>query len=35
VLRARDGWFVAGAVLVVTLAVGLSVGTGAWHPVLS
>jgi energy-coupling factor transport system permease protein len=35
VLRARDGWFVAGAVLVVALAVALSVGTGAWHPVFS
>jgi energy-coupling factor transport system permease protein len=35
VLRPLDGWFVAGAVLVVTLAVALSVGTGAWHPVFS
>ena len=35
VLRPLDGWFVAAALLVVTLAVALSVGTGAWHPVLS
>ena len=35
VLRPLDGWFVAGAVLLVTAAVALSVGTGSWHPVLS
>jgi energy-coupling factor transport system permease protein len=35
VLRPLDGWFVAGAVLVVTGAVALSVGTAAWHPVFA
>jgi energy-coupling factor transport system permease protein len=35
VLRAGDGCFVAGTVLVVAAAVALSVSTGAWHPVLS
>ncbi|MGY1640264.1 energy-coupling factor transporter transmembrane component T family protein [Geodermatophilus sp. SYSU D00703] len=35
VLRARDGWFVAGTVAVCALAVALSLATGAWDPVLS
>jgi energy-coupling factor transport system permease protein len=35
VLRPLDTWFVAGAVLLVALAVTLSVRTGAWHPVFS
>lgn len=35
VLRARDGWFVATAVLACVLAVGASVATGSWSPVFS
>jgi energy-coupling factor transport system permease protein len=34
VLRARDGWFVAGAVAVCAAAVATSVATGAWDPLL-
>jgi energy-coupling factor transport system permease protein len=33
VLRAADGWFVAGAVAVCAAAVAVSVAAGAWHPV--
>ena len=32
-LHARDGWFVAGTVLVCTAAVGLSTALGVWDPV--
>jgi len=35
VLRPLDTWFTAGAVAVCVLAVGLSVLTGSWHPVLA
>jgi energy-coupling factor transport system permease protein len=33
VLRARDGWFVAGTVAVCAVSVALSLATGAWDPV--
>ena len=35
VLRARDGWFVVGTLVVMAAAVALSVGSGAWDPVFS
>jgi energy-coupling factor transport system permease protein len=34
VLRRRDALFVAGTVLVCALAVGVSIASGAWDPVL-
>jgi energy-coupling factor transport system permease protein len=34
-LSARDGWFVAGTVLVCAVAVAVSVASGAWHPAFS
>jgi energy-coupling factor transport system permease protein len=33
-LAPRDGWFLAATVAVCALAVGTSVATGAWHPLL-
>lgn len=34
-LTARDAWFVVGTVAVCAVAVGLSVATGAWHPIFA
>jgi energy-coupling factor transport system permease protein len=34
VLRRRDRWFIAGAVLLAVVAVGVSVGLGSWRFVL-
>jgi energy-coupling factor transport system permease protein len=34
-LQPRDGWFVAGTAAVCAAAVGLSLATGAWHPVFA